>query len=164
MIILDLSSPSSSTSESDHKSAHSSLHYNSTEDKSRGIKLQSARCRRKAQNALVKCNSKIRHFLQKYAGIHLRKFIFFNYNIFIQYYTTATINQVVKALLDKLNLKRDGLYNFLKYIRNTKDAANLGLNSINVISVLTDIFQKEYLNHGESYDSFMYLSCIYLYF
>jgi hypothetical protein len=136
----------------------------STEDKSGVIKLQSAQLRRQAQNALVKCNSKIRYFLQKYAGIRPCKFVFFNYNIFIQYYTTATINQVVEDLRDKLNVKRDGLYNFLKYIRNTKDAASLGLNSTNVISVLTDIYQKEYLNHGESYDSFMYLSCIYLYF
>jgi hypothetical protein len=67
------------------------------------------------------------------------------------------ITQVVNVLLDELKLKRDALYNFLKYIRNTKDAVSLGLNPDSVVSIIKCIYHEAYLNHCESYDNFMYL-------
>jgi hypothetical protein len=74
------------------------------------------------------------------------------------------ITPVINDLLNQLKLKRDALYNFLKYIRNTKDAASLGLNPDNVVSIIKRMHHEVYPNHCESYDNFMYLSYICLYF
>ncbi|UJR38539.1 hypothetical protein I4U23_031206 [Adineta vaga] len=81
---------------------------------------------------MVKCNSKIRHFLGKYA--HLDPIM---------------IEPITNNLCDQLKLKRDGLYNFLKHIRNTKDVTILGLNSNNVVSVLMHVYYEFYLDQCE---------------
>jgi hypothetical protein len=83
MVILDLSSASSSTSESDHKSAHASLHHKSAEDDTDRMKIRGAQSRRKNQDAIVKCNTKIRHFLSKYAHLDPSKFVYSNYSDFL---------------------------------------------------------------------------------
>jgi hypothetical protein len=112
------------------------------------MKINDAKRKRKRLELNVMYNRKINHFLQKYANTKDSKCLSENLLIYLLLKTIllADCRHVSHEIISTLKISKAELYNLLKFVRHNINVSSLNLNKINMIDVLSNIYQKHYIH------------------